>query len=311
MVAVVAIAAAALAVTALRNRASGPAVSSGVGVAATAAPPPAGSGSSPSRTQPAPEPRLPAQPAAVPTADRIEIEGSERSAIDSSELADRATGLVANDRRAWRLSELIPDTYMHSNAVIHALTVDGGDYILKDDGRSGDDVLVVRRSSGELYLGWLEGGAGDHRPLGDAERPVERIEHVTRIALVRPAARPELPPAQLTVTVDGKPRQTLTAATFAAAASIAIKGQHDGDARAIDVSRAFGDALQVAGLVADGARVTTAPPDGSARPVIYMNRRGRFKFAWLDAGGEPIRGTKQREVSQLALRTTSRLAARP
>src|SRR5690348_10969250 len=48
-------------------------------------------------------------PAAQAAPDRIEIAGSERAAITSSELADRPTGLAARDRRAWRLSELLPD----------------------------------------------------------------------------------------------------------------------------------------------------------------------------------------------------------
>ncbi|TMQ16000.1 MAG: hypothetical protein E6J90_21675 [Deltaproteobacteria bacterium] len=310
-VAVLALAAGVVTVTAWRNRASSPSASRASSPTASVASPPGETGSSPSENHPTPQPQLPAQPAAPATPDRIQIEGSERTAIDSSELADRPTGLTANDRRAWRLSELIPDTYMHSNAVIHALTIDGGDYILKDDGRGGDDVLVVRRDSGELYIAWLDGNANDGRPLADAERPVERIEHIARIALVKPTRPVELPPAKLSVTVDGVPRQTLTAASFAAAARIALKGQHDGDARAIDVAHAFGAALEVAGLVADGAHVTTAAPGRDARPVIYLNRRGRFKFAWIDPSGEPIRDTKQREVSELALRSTSRLATRP
>ena len=254
---------------------------------------------------------MPAQPAAPGASDQIEIEGSERSKITSSELAERPTGLTANDRRAWRLTEIIPDIYVHANAEIHVLTIDGGDYILREDGRRGDDVLLVRRNSGELYLGWLDDHASDGRPLADAERPTERIEHVARIALVKPTRPPEQPPAQLTVMVDGKLHHTLTATNFAAAARIAIKGQNESDARGIDVAHAFGGTLHVAGLVASSARVTTEAPSGDARPVIYMNRRGRFKFAWLDTSGAPIRGTKLREVTELALRSTSRLAARP
>ena len=87
----------------------------------------------------------------------IEIEGAGKSAIDSAELADRPTNLQAADRRAWRLTELIDNTYIHSNTIIHALTMDGEDYILNDDGRHGSDVIVVRRARGELYLGWLDG----------------------------------------------------------------------------------------------------------------------------------------------------------
>ena len=152
--------------------------------------------------------------------------------------------------------------------------------------------------------------ANDRTPLADAERPAERIEHITRLTVVKPAPDVVQPPAQLAVTVDGKPRQALSASSFGAVAKIIIKGQQEGDARAIDVAHAFGGSLQVVELVASGVRVAAAPPAADARAVIYMNRRGRFKFAWIDPTGEPILNTKLRDVSELALRT-SRLAARP
>jgi hypothetical protein len=248
--------------------------------------------------------------AAAPAPDQIaiDIEGAGRSALTSAELAHRASTLEARDRRAWRLSEIIPDTYIHSNAILHAMTIEGGDYILNGDGRRGDDAIVVRRNNGELYLAWLDGGARDGRPLADAERPAERIEHISRLTLTRPERAAARPAAQLTIVVDGVPRRTLTAAGFAAAAQLTIGDQRDGRAPAIDVAHAFGGSLQVLGVVADGARLATAPPADGARAVIYMNRRARFKFAWIDAAGQPI-GAKQREVSEISLRSAG-VAAR-
>ncbi|HEY0482895.1 MAG TPA: hypothetical protein VGD37_35480 [Kofleriaceae bacterium] len=240
--------------------------------------------------------------AAAPDRIAIDIEGAGRTALTSAELAHRASTLEARDRRAWRLSEIIPDTYIHSNAILHAMTIEGGDYILNGDGRRGDDAIVVRRNNGEMYLAWLEGGARGGRPLADAERPAERIEHVARITLTQPERAAPRPAAQLTIIVDGVPRRTLTAASFAAAAQLTIGNQRDGRAPAIDVAHAFGGSMQVAGLVSDGAPVTAAPPADGARAVIYMNRRARFKFAWIDAAGQPI-GAKQREVSEISLRS--------
>jgi hypothetical protein len=264
----------------------------------------------------------------------IEIEGAGRSAIDSAELADRATNLQAADRRAWRLTELIDKAYIHSDTIIHALTMDGGDYILNDDGRHGSDVIVVRRASGELYLGWLDGSAERGRPLADAELPAERIERVARISLATPAAAPDEAPAQLTVVIDGKPRRTVTAESFAEAATLQIRARHDrgqpidrgvpatrplgpgeppggeGASSAIDVAHAFGVEVQVVALTAGGHRTASPPPSRDARAVIYLTRRARFKFAWIDARGEPIDGTKQRDVSELVLATSSPVAAR-
>ena len=233
---------------------------------------------------------------------RIEIAGSERAAITSAELADRPAALAARDRRAWRLSELLPDAYIHSDSVIRALTLDGKDYILRAAGRDGDDVLVVRRATGELYLGWLD-DATPGLPLGDAERPAERIARVARITVAAPTAPPALPAAQLTVVIDGVARRIVTATSFAASARLTIQGPRDAAAPAIDVAHAFGDGLQIADMVADGARLTTAPPTPTARAVIYLTRRARFKFAWIDAAGQPIRGTQQRELTEIALRS--------
>lgn len=308
--AVLVVAAGGIAVLARRDRTPSPQVHRAVPAATAAADAPRQTRSSSSATQPTPEPRLPAPIAPSGGPDRIEIEGSERTSIESSELAARPTTMVASDRRAWLLSEIIPDTYMHSNGAVHALTIDGGDYILRGDGRRGDDVLLVRRNSGELYLGWLDDHASDRTPLADAERPVERIEHITRLTVVKPAPDVALPPAQLAVTIDGKPRQPLSASNFGALARIIIQGQQEGDARAIDVAHAFGGSLQIVDLVASGVRVATESPAAGARAVIYMNRRGRFKFAWIDPSGEPIRNTKLRDVSELALRS-SKLATRP
>jgi hypothetical protein len=98
-------------------------------------------------------------------------------------------------------------------------------------------------------------------------------------------------------------RRIVTATSFAASARLTIEGPRDAAAPAIDVAHAFGDGLQIADMVADGARLTTAPPTPTARAVIYLTRRARFKFAWIDAAGQPIRGTQQRELTEIALRS--------
>jgi len=113
------------------------------------------------------------------------------------------------------------------------------------------------------------------------------------------------------VIVDGKPRQTITPESFAKVARLQITGQREGSAAAIDVGRAFGSGLQVVELTAGGTRVKAAPPARGARAVIHLTRRARFKFAWIDATGEPIDGSKQRDVSELVLATGSQVATRP
>jgi hypothetical protein len=235
----------------------------------------------------------------------IEIDGAARLAITADELAGRPTNLQAADRRAWRLTELIDDSYIHASTVIHAITMDGEDYILNDDGRNGADIIVVRRTTGELYVGWLDGSAG--RPLADAERPAERIERVAQIALATPAREQANRPATLAIVVDGKPRQTVTPESFAAIAQLAVRGHRD-EAAAIDVGRAFG-AAAIVSLVAGGRRVAAAPPSRGARPVVYLTRRARFKLAWVDPAGAPIDGARHRDVSELALETAQAVTA--
>lgn len=266
-------------------------------------------GSTSTATAPTAVPRLPPAPVLGSAALEIEIEGAGRPSITSAELAEHPTTLQANNRRAWRLTELIDSSYLRSNTVIHALTIDGGDYVISDDGGQGGDAIIVRRDNGELYIGWLDGEMTEGRALADAERPAQRIEHLARISVTTPVARPALPAASLAIIVDGKLRRTVTAQSFAAAATIQIKGQRDGAAPAIDVAHAFG-AAQLVGLTSDGAHLTTAPPRRGARAVIYLTPRARFKFAWVDATGEPIAESKLREVSELELRTGANVATR-
>jgi hypothetical protein len=178
---------------------------------------------------------------------------------------------------------------------------------LNEDGRPAGDAIVVRRNSGEIYIGWLDGDTGN-KPLADAERPAERIENIARISIASPEIPNDLPPSSLAVVVDGKPRQTLTAQSFPALARLTIQGQREGSAAAIDVAHAFGRTLQVVAMTASGAQITAAQPDPDARAVLYLTRRGQFKFAWIDRTGEPIRGTKQRDVTELVL-TTAAVAA--
>jgi hypothetical protein len=236
----------------------------------------------------------------------IEIDGAARLALTADEFGGRPTNLQAADRRAWRLTELIDGSQIRASTVIHAITMDGEDYILNNDGRRGADIIVVRRATGELYVGWLDGGAD--RPLADAERPAERIERVARIALATPAREPENRAATLAIVVDGKPRQTLTPESFAALARLAVRGPRDEAMAAIDVGGAFG-AAAIVSVVAGGRRVAAAPPSRGARPVVYLTRRARFKLAWVDAAGAPIDGARHRDVSELALQTAQAVTA--
>src|SRR5262249_31789789 len=149
--------------------------------------------------------------------------GAAAFAIESAALAARPASLRARDRRAWRLSELLGEIYTRSGIVIHAITKEGRDYILRKDGRTGEDAVLVRRDSGGLYIGWLPPGAGD-LPLADAERPGERIEDIARISVEAPAPPAEPPPARIAVVVDGKPLRTLGARDVAAVATVELRG---------------------------------------------------------------------------------------
>ena len=44
-------------------------------------------------------------------------------------------------------------------------------------------------------------------------------------------------------------------------------------------------------------------PAPDARPVLYLNRRKRFKFAWVDRAGKPWLGTRRRQVTKVILRS--------
>jgi len=205
--------------------------------------------------------------------------------------------LVAKDRSAWRLSELVA---FEPNTDVHAKTSDGRDLVIADP----DHALVVQRDAGDMYVAWLVPNVADHdpRPLADLEGPAARIENVTELATseqVKARAQPT-GPAQIAVTIDGKPASTLTTSAFAKLATARV--EHKGTlVAALDLGAAYGRASVVA-VEADGAAVDAQAPAPNARPVIFMNKRDRFNFAWVDAAGKPL-GDKHREVTLVALRT--------
>src|SRR5688572_10259181 len=88
-----------------------------------------GPGVEPSSNRATP-PRLP--PPALGEAPEIAIDGAALPSITGDELAARPSNLQAADRRAWRLTDLIGGSDIQANTVIHAITIDGEDYILND-----------------------------------------------------------------------------------------------------------------------------------------------------------------------------------
>jgi hypothetical protein len=205
--------------------------------------------------------------------------------------------LVAKDRSAWRLHEVIE---FAADIDVHAKTSDGRDLIIADP----DHALVVQRADGEMYVAWLvpNVATNDSRPLADLEAPAARIEGVSELSTSAQPVAPVVPtgPAQVAVMIDGKPSAMLTTSAFAKLATAQVD-HRDKRVAAIDLGTAFGHAALV-GLEADGAPVAADAPAPGARPVIFMNRRDRFNFAWVDAAGKPV-GNKHREVTLVALRT--------
>jgi len=208
-----------------------------------------------------------------------------------------APTLVAKDRTAWRLHELVE---FDGHTDVHAKTADGRDLIVADP----EHALVVQRAAGDLYIAWLvpNVSSNDPRPLADLEAPAARIEDVRELATRAQAAAVAEPtgPAAIAITVDGHAKTLLTAATFASLATTQIEHKR-ASVPAIELDHAFGRAALVA-IEADGAAVDARAPAPNARPVVFMNRRERFNFAWVDAAGKPV-GDKHREVTLVALRT--------
>ncbi len=154
--------------------------------------------------------------------------------------------------------------------------------VLRGEGTNRDDALVVRRDSGQLYVGWLRSeGVGADVPLADAELPLQRVADVVSLVVLRPV----LPGASVIIVLDSATILTLTAQDFAAVAQLEVKGDHAGTLSAIDLQRGFAPNTQLVSVVVEGAEVVASPPASRARPILYMNRRERFKAAWVDAAG--------------------------
>jgi hypothetical protein len=241
-------------------------------------------------------------PAATPTIE-VTVEGAPVAPLSAATLAGKPPSLLARGRHAWRLSELLGDAYTEPQRRVVARTADGRHHVLRGDGKVGDDVILVQRDDGSLYIGWLVDGAERFgAALGDAEQPASRLEEVVALTIAKPPPPAELPPARVEIERDGAVVRTVTADEFAALATTSLDSRGTVQ-QAIDLSRDLGGPARLAGLVAEGVPVDGAAPLPDARPVLYLNRRKRFKFAWVDSTGKPLLGTRVREVTRVILRT--------
>jgi hypothetical protein len=118
----------------------------------------------------------------------------------------------------------------------------------------------------------------------------------------------------LEVEVDGE-RRRLADEDWLALEILAVRGDEKQHARDALSLRALAEHVAGAGaavtqvLGAGGA--ACAIPDGAWRdgsrvPVLRLNRRGRFKFHWVDRALVPLEGDEVRFVERLVIRSAPR-----
>lgn len=231
---------------------------------------------------------------------RVTVDGEEITPLSPATLAGTIPSWRARDRHAWRLGELLGAVHAEPRKRVVARTADGRDHVLRGDGRAGDNVILVQRDDGSLYIGWLVDGAERFgAALGDAEHPATRLEDVVGLTIAEQAHPPDLPPAQVEIERDGVVVRTISVDQFPTLATTSIDNRGN-ELPAIDLARGLGGRARVAGLVADNLPFDGASPTPDARPLLYLNRRKRFKFAWVDPSGRPL-GARLREVTKVIL----------
>jgi hypothetical protein len=244
--------------------------------------PAAGSAAAPSDAPPGPEISVKVGSEALPS-------------IDATSLRDRPPSFTARDRRAWRLADLIGDSYRRPELHIHVRTASGGDFIVRGAGHPGDDVIVVQRDDGSMYVGWLRPNAAQYgNALADAEKPAERIEGVVAISAEAPSTDNVQPKGHVDI-VKGSAVASVDADGFA---SIATGHLTHGD-ESIPVMPF--DA-PITSVTSEGHEVTPSPPFGGAVPWLRLNKKGQFKLVWGDAAGNLLAEGSLRAVTRVVLR---------
>jgi hypothetical protein len=225
-----------------------------------------------------------------------------RTPLDDTVGSWPAAELSGRGRHGWKLDDLLGDRYWEPQKEVHVHTADGLDFVVRGDGHAGDDVILVERDDGTRYVGWLVPGADPDGDLGDIEQPAARIEDVVDVTIQDQPKDPEMTPATLEVAIDGSVVRTLGADELAGIATAQMPAKDGTMIAALDLTRDLGGTTELVTFVANGSQVEGTPPASGVKPVLHVNRRKRFKLAWLDATGKPVEGTKFREVSRIDLR---------
>ncbi len=249
----------------------------------------------------------PSGPAPVPLKGTVRIaeRGAVRATIDPAWVAAHPPDFAWGEGQGWHLGRFFSDRWGKPGFELR-VTAGGGDAVVfpnpgsRRDGRApvlilnkkGEAVVTLAESDGSTDP--FHGRGGARKRSGD---DAPRVVGVTRLELVKGGAgtaphEVASPPA---LRIEGAEPATLTAAELGQLPTIPLvddegssRGATAWDLRVV-VAR-FG-AVRVVGVVDRGAQVTPILPeewdDKDGVPSLRVNRRGVWRFQWLDPAGAP------------------------
>ncbi len=252
------------------------------------------------------------------------IDGAPGPVIDSARLRRVPPDYTDAERRAWRLSTLLPNRYDPETMDVALEDPSGERHALMSpaDGRQRVVVVAINRA-GALRVAAVSpdkpfpdfhGRGGNRGRQGDPSR----IKDVKRIvvtpaaaapatASAAPAASAAADPLALEVRIDGRTLVWTRAdlAKVPARAFTPGDGQGARDAWSLrDLSRTLiGSGAWISAVHGERAKVVAITPeqwrDDSRTPLLRLNRDGQLKFMWVDRALEALPGEELRRVGSL------------
>ena len=272
-------------------------------------------------------PVIPATPAAassLPPAQlqapiEVEIDGRPFPAIDVAWLLQRPPDHQNGPRTAWSLAHLLGHAGDRSEWRLEVESADGLEtvYPLEAD-ESGREPMIVRNQRGGLLVDLLAPAAGPsdfhggNRGRGGVPG---RVKQVVKLSL-RPAAKlPAVEPldvAPLLVHLSGHLATRWLLEDLKRVPTIELEGRDRTGQRPREswslrdlVRELAGEDVMASELRGQGGRGLAIDPDRWRQsveiPVLRLNRRGEFKFEWLTAAHQPVRGDRLRRVTEIQL----------
>ncbi len=240
--------------------------------------------------------------------------------LDADWVREHPSTIEWGEGRAWRLGPILGAAFHAPGARLSVTPRDGSTVVFPapSSGRDGRETLLVINRKGEaiVTLGHPSRGPGSFHGRGGARKrggdAATRVENVSRLELERGEGGALPSPSQDPPTIAVENHEALAASDLEGISELPFleddgnaTGQTFRDLRAVSSARWGGRAVTTIQGNASTPPIRISPEawaDASRVPCIRINKRGSWRFQWVDASGRPLREEPgMRDVSRIQL----------